>query len=82
MSLKWAIKVFKKRADGFASLPVGDKGGSSVNRGLQRVWKERMLKEEIEQDILLPFTSVMELTSGAIKITLQFRDYKTNKSTN
>jgi hypothetical protein len=82
MSLKWAIKVFKKIADGFASLPVGDKSGSLVNWGLQRVWRERMLKEEIEEDILLPFTSVMEVTSGAIKIILKFRDYKSNKSTN
>jgi hypothetical protein len=82
MSLKWAIKVFKKISDGFASLPFGDKRGSVVNCRLQRVWRERLLKEEIEQEILLPFTSVMELTSGAIKFILQFRDYRSNKSPN
>jgi hypothetical protein len=82
MSLKWAIKVFRKIADGFASLPVGDKSGSLVNWALQRPWREKLLKEELEQEILLPFTIVMELTSETITIILPFGDYKNIKSLN
>lgn len=44
--------------------------------------RKKLLKKEFEQKILLPFTSVMELTSGTIKIILPFRDYKSNKSLN
>jgi hypothetical protein len=48
MSLKWAIKVFKKIVHGFSSLPVEDKRGSVLNWGLQGEWGERLLKGEIE----------------------------------
>jgi hypothetical protein len=41
MSLKWAIKVLRRMADGFASLPVGDKSGCSVKRGLRGEQRER-----------------------------------------
>jgi hypothetical protein len=50
MSLKWAIKVFRKIADGFASLPVGDKSGSLENWGLQGVWKEPLKRRNRTRD--------------------------------